>query len=67
MCTLCLSGSNNPFGIRDTSRDNLESKKARAKHIKELILTYEKGPQCAVGQETLESLREEQYRLAREI
>lgn len=65
MCTLCLSGNNNPFAIR--SHSNLEAKKSRAKEIKALLKSYEVNPECPVGKQTAEKLKEEQYKLAQEI
>lgn len=68
MCYLCLEGSNNPFGIKDMSRASLDNKKARAKEIKQIILSLEADTDpCERIDEEIANLKEEQYNLAKEI
>lgn len=67
MCYLCLQGDNNPFGIKSMSRDNLESKKDRARLVKEILKSYELGSLCDKGQLEINKLKEEQYQLSKEI
>jgi hypothetical protein len=68
MCYLCLDGSNNPFGIKDMSRETLDNKKSRAKEIKAIITLLEADDNpCDRIDEELAKLKEEQYKLAREI
>ncbi len=65
MCYLCFA--NNPFDIKDTSKNNLETKKLRAKIVKEMLELYKEGTSCASGQKEIDKLKEEQYQLSREI
>jgi len=65
MCYLCIQG--NPFGIEDLSNKKLEIKKERAKLIKELLEFYAQEKLCEDGEEEIEKLKEEQYKLSRDI
>ncbi len=66
MCYLCLQ--ENPFAIpEDHSHLNLQKKKARAALVKELLKEYEAYNACEDGVKEVEKLKEEQYRLAREL
>lgn len=65
MCYLCLQ--DNPFGIKDLSKEKSEVKRERAKLIKELISFYEKDAVCSNGKTEIEKLREEQYVLSRDL
>jgi hypothetical protein len=68
MCYLCLEGSNNPFGVRNSSKDNMEAKKSRAKEIKRVLLSLESATvMCDKVKEEIVKLKEEQYNLAKEI
>jgi len=64
MCYLCLK--ENPFDIRDMSKNSLEIKKSRAKVVKEMLFLY-RGTLCDSGQKEIDKLKEEQYQLSREI
>lgn len=65
MCYLCLQ--DNPFAIPDPSTLNLQKKKARAALVKELLREYETYNACEDGAKEIEKLKEEQYRLSRDI
>lgn len=65
MCYLCLM--ENPFAIKDLSKENTNIKKARAKLIKEFLIAYEADPVCDDGQIEIDKLKEQQYKLSREI
>lgn len=63
MCYLCLQ--DNPFAIpKDHSTVD---KKARAALIKELLKELEAYKPCIDGEKEIAELKEEQYRLSREI
>jgi hypothetical protein len=55
------------FGFLDYSSNNIDNKKTRAKEIKDILKTYESDVVCDLGKKEIEKLKEEQYRLAREI
>ena len=65
MCYLCLK--NNPFDIKDLSKDSSQTKRQRAKTIKEIFKTYDLGSVCGEGQVEVDKLKEEQYKLSREL
>lgn len=72
MCYLCLN--DNPFAIIDPATRSLQSKKERAAEIKNLLKMLEEHfnepgliVSCKDGLEEIKKLKEEQYRLSREI
>jgi hypothetical protein len=66
MCYLCLQ--DNPFAIpEDHSQLSLQKKKARAALVKELLKDLESYKPCEDGIKEVEALKEEQYRLSREL
>jgi len=65
MCYLCLQ--DNPFAIPDPSTLNSKKKLARAALVKELLKDLETYTACEDGVKEVEKLKEEQYRLSREI
>ena len=65
MCYLCLQ--DNPFAIPNPSTLNLQKKKTRAALVKELLKEYESYNACEDGVKEIEKLKEEQYRLSRDI
>jgi Zn-finger protein len=65
MCYLCLQGFN-PFEAQDPSRMNTETKKKRAKEIKDILKAHSDS-NCDIVLEELEKLKEEQYSLSKEI
>jgi PleD family two-component response regulator len=66
MCYLCLQS--NPFAIpEDHSILSVQKKKARAALVKELLKELETYKACEDGKKEVEALKEEQYKLSREI
>jgi len=66
MCYLCLQ--ENPFAIpEDHSKLSLQKKKARAALVKELLKDLESYKPCEDGEKEVEALKEEQYKLSRDI
>lgn len=66
MCYLCLQ--DNPFAIpEDYSNLSAKKKLARAALVKELLKELETYNACEDGEKEVEKLKEEQYRLSREI
>jgi len=65
MCYLCLQ--ENPFAIQDHSQMTSQKKKERAAIIKELLEDLEDFAACEDGEKEIAELKEEQYRLSREI
>jgi hypothetical protein len=65
MCYLCLQ--DDPFRIPDHSTLTAKKKLARAALVKELLKELETYNACEDGIKEVEKLKEEQYRLSREI
>ena len=65
MCYLCLQ--DNPFAIPDPSTLSSKKKLARAALVKELLKEYEAYNACEDGVKEVEKLKEEQYKLSRDI
>lgn len=65
MCYLCLQ--ENPFDIKNLSKEKMDLKKKRAKLVKELLEFYDKEVVCDDGKVEIGKLKEEQYKLSREI
>ena len=65
MCYLCLQ--DDPFRIQDPSTLTAKKKLARAVLVKELLKELETYNACEDGVKEVEKLKEEQYRLSREI
>jgi len=66
MCYLCLQ--DNPFAIpEDYSDFSTQKKLARAALVKELLKEFESIKTCEDGDKEIEALKEEQYKLSREI
>ena len=65
MCYLCLQ--ENPFAIQDHSGMPTQKKMARAALIKELLQELEDYEPCDDGSKEIAKLKEEQYKLSREI
>lgn len=64
MCYLCMLY--NPFGISD-DKSTPRYKRQRIIEIKQMISAIEDKKLCNVGNGAYEALREEQYRLSREL
>lgn len=64
MCYLCLQ--NNPFSIPSDVSKTI-NKKERAAEIKMLLKELESDTVCENGNKEVELLKEEQYKLSREI
>jgi hypothetical protein len=66
MCYLCLQ--DNPFAIHNNhSNLTIKNKKARAALIKEMLKNVEDYRACVDGEKEIEELKEEQYKLSREL
>jgi len=65
MCYLCLQ--DNPFNIQDLSKEKIDIKRNRAKLVKELLEFYYKEVVCDDGKLEIIKLKEEQYKLSREM
>jgi hypothetical protein len=65
MCYLCLQ--DDPFAIPDPSTLSAKKKLARAALVKEFLKDLETYKPCEDGLKEVEKLREEQYRLSRDI
>ena len=63
MCYLCLK--DDPFAVKPLT--TIHRKRQRAVEIKQLLKEAEEHPTCHVGDATVEKLREEQYRLSRDM
>lgn len=64
MCYTCML--NNPFAASDDSTSP-KRKRQRLLEIKQIFLTMEGNAPCAYGAEALAALKDEQYRLSREL
>jgi hypothetical protein len=64
MCYLCLK--DNPFGITN-NLTNLHIKKMRLLQIKRHLKDTEDSVICGTGQEEIQKLKEEQYKLSRDL
>jgi len=66
MCYLCLQ--DNPFAIpEDHGKLTIQNKKARAALIKEVLKELEAYKACEDGVREIDKLKEEQYKLSRDI
>jgi hypothetical protein len=65
MCYLCLQ--DNPFAIIDPATRNASDKKERAAEIKLLLKDLESYSACEDGAKKIDKLKEEQYKLSRDI
>jgi len=64
MCFMCLR--DNPFSSVDET-SSVRRKRARMLEIKKVLSDVEKHASCDIGEETISKLRDEQYRLSREL
>ena len=66
MCYLCFKSD--LFGEIDSSKFNLEKKRARAKEIKVLINEFDNSNEkCSKTKAKIEKLKEEQYNLSKDM
>ena len=72
MCYICLK--DNPFDMAEAFAQRYASKdvsrvQAKAIFIKQALKAFDQAPdaKCDVGEGTVERLREEQYKIAREL
>lgn len=63
MCYLCLSDQ----FIVEAPKNKIKRNKERALEIKKLLKVAEESLACNDGNKLIESLKEEQYKLSREI
>lgn len=63
MCYLCLR--DNPFSSAEL--DSLDKKKQRLKEIKQILKDAEQPGKCGAGEIIVDTLRQEQYELAKEL
>ncbi len=65
MCYLCLK--DDPFEITEPSKLTKVKKRVRAVQIKQMLRDLETMDVCNGGQEEVDKLKEEQYKLSREF
>lgn len=65
MCYLCFAS--NPFDISDRHFTDLAKKKKRASEIKLILHALQTMDVCNGGKDEVEKLKEEQYKLSREL
>ena len=63
MCFLCLK--DDPFAVKPLT--DIQRKRQRAAEIKKLLREAEGYNVCDIGDATVNRLKEEQYRLSREL